>query len=132
MHRWIAWLQRVGSTLALLYEQQYKSRSPLLLLSLGDISECTALGILELSDRHVDATSPLHQGMAFNWLRPVLAPRDRSLITVSALIVNNQNAQINYHLGRAMDNGLTQEQASEVLIHIAFYAGCRTRSRLFR
>ncbi len=57
------------------------------------------------------------------WLRPALAPRDRSLITVSALISNNQTAQITYHLGRAMDNGLTQEQASEVLTHIAFYAG---------
>jgi 4-carboxymuconolactone decarboxylase len=57
------------------------------------------------------------------WLRPALAPRDRSLVTLSALIANGQTAQISYHLGRAMDNGLTQEQASEVLTHIAFYAG---------
>jgi 4-carboxymuconolactone decarboxylase len=57
------------------------------------------------------------------WLRPALAPRDRSLVTVSALIANGQTGQITYHLGRAMDNGLTQEQASEVLTHIAFYAG---------
>ena len=57
------------------------------------------------------------------WLRPALAPRDRSLVTVSALIASGQVAQINYHLGRAMDNGLTQRQASEVLTHIAFYAG---------
>lgn len=57
------------------------------------------------------------------WLRPALAPRDRSLVTVSALIANGQTAQITYHLGRAMDNGLTQEQASEVLTQIAFYAG---------
>ena len=57
------------------------------------------------------------------WLRPALAPRDRSLVTVSALIACGQVAQITYHLGRAMDNGLTQGQASEVLTHIAFYAG---------
>ncbi|SEF45599.1 4-carboxymuconolactone decarboxylase [Bryocella elongata] len=57
------------------------------------------------------------------WLRPALAPRDRSLVTVSALIANGQTAQIPYHLNRAMDNGLTQSQASEVLTHIAFYAG---------
>ena len=57
------------------------------------------------------------------WLRPALAPRDRSLITVSALIANGQTAQIPYHLNRAMDNGLTQEQASGVLTHIAFFAG---------
>jgi 4-carboxymuconolactone decarboxylase len=57
------------------------------------------------------------------WLRPALAPRDRSLVTVSALIANGQVAQVTYHLNRAMDNGLTQEQASEVLTHIAFYSG---------
>jgi 4-carboxymuconolactone decarboxylase len=57
------------------------------------------------------------------WLRPDLAPRDRSLVTVSTLIASGQVAQISYHLNRAMDNGLTQEQAGEVLTHLAFYAG---------
>ena len=57
------------------------------------------------------------------WRRPALAPRDRSLVTVSALIALGHVAQITYHLNRAMDNGLTQEQASEVLTHLAFYAG---------
>jgi 4-carboxymuconolactone decarboxylase len=57
------------------------------------------------------------------WLRPGLAPRDRSLVTVSALIASGQVAQIPYHLNRAMDNGLTKAQASEMLTHLAFYAG---------
>ena len=57
------------------------------------------------------------------WLRPDLAPRDRSLVTVSALIASGQVAQIPYHLNRAMDHGLTQAQAAEVLTHLAFYAG---------
>lgn len=57
------------------------------------------------------------------WLRPDLAPRDRSLVTVSALIASGQVAQIPYHLNRAMDNGLTQTQAAEVITHLAFYAG---------
>jgi len=57
------------------------------------------------------------------WLRPDLAPRDRSLVTVSALIASGQVAQIPYHLNRAMDNGLTQAQAAEALTHLAFYAG---------
>jgi len=57
------------------------------------------------------------------WLRPDLAPRDRSLVTVSALISNGQIAQIPYHLNRAMDNGLTQLQAAEVVTQLAFYAG---------
>ena len=60
------------------------------------------------------------------WLRPALAPRDRSLITVSALVAAGQVAQIPYHLNRAMDNGLTQEQASEVLTQLAFHAGWPT------
>jgi 4-carboxymuconolactone decarboxylase len=57
------------------------------------------------------------------WLRPDLAPRDRSLVTVSALIASGQVAQIPYHLNRAMDHGLTQAQAAEVITHLAFYAG---------
>lgn len=57
------------------------------------------------------------------WLRPDLAPRDRSLVTVGALVASGQVAQIPYHLNRAMDNGLTQPQAAEVLTHLAFYVG---------
>jgi 4-carboxymuconolactone decarboxylase len=57
------------------------------------------------------------------WLRPGLAPRDRSLVTVSALVANGQVAQVTYHLNRAMDNGLTEPQAAEALTQLAFYAG---------
>lgn len=57
------------------------------------------------------------------WLRPDLAPRDRSLITVSSLIAAGQVEQVPYHLNRAMDNGLTRDEASEVISHLAYYAG---------
>lgn len=57
------------------------------------------------------------------WLRPGLAPRDRSLITVAALVTAGHVAQVTFHLNRAMDNGLTREQASEVLTQLAFVAG---------
>ena len=57
------------------------------------------------------------------WLRPGLAPRDRSMVTVSALVASGQVAQITYHLNRAMDSGLTEKQASEMLTQLAFYAG---------
>jgi 4-carboxymuconolactone decarboxylase len=57
------------------------------------------------------------------WLRPDLAPRDRSLVTVSALIASGQVAQLAGHLNRAMDNGLTQTQAAEAITHLAFYVG---------
>src|SRR5213079_2480092 len=53
------------------------------------------------------------------WLRPDLAPRDRSLVTVSALVATEHVAQITYHLNRAMDNGLTREQAGRVLCRLA-------------
>jgi len=57
------------------------------------------------------------------WLRPALAPRDRSLVTITALIATGQVAQVTFHLNRAMDSGLTREEAGEVIAHLAFYAG---------
>ena len=57
------------------------------------------------------------------WKRPDLGPRDRSLVTVSALIATGGVAQLTSHLNRAMDHGLTQPQAAEVIAHLAFYAG---------
>lgn len=57
------------------------------------------------------------------WLRPGLAPRDRSLVTVSALVATGQVAQLTYHLNRAMDNGLTRTHAEETMTQLAFYAG---------
>ncbi|ENN89353.1 Putative carboxymuconolactone decarboxylase [Rhizobium freirei PRF 81] len=66
------------------------------------------------------STDPLFRDL---WQRPGLAPRDRSLVTVSSLIASGQSAQITYHLNRAMDNGLTAEEAGEIVAHTAFYAG---------
>lgn len=57
------------------------------------------------------------------WLRPGLAPRDRSLVTVAALIATGQASSVPYHLNRALDNGLTQAEAGEVLAQLAFYTG---------
>jgi 4-carboxymuconolactone decarboxylase len=57
------------------------------------------------------------------WLRPDLAPRDRSLVTIGALVAGGQVAQLAAHLNRAMDNGLTQAEAAEAITHLAFYVG---------
>ena len=57
------------------------------------------------------------------WARPELSPRDRSLITVSALIAGGNTEQLTSHLRRAIDNGLTETELKEVIIHLAFYAG---------
>ena len=57
------------------------------------------------------------------WARPDLSPRDRSLVTISALIAMNRPDQLRSHLVRARDNGVTQAEVVEVITHLAFYAG---------
>jgi 4-carboxymuconolactone decarboxylase len=57
------------------------------------------------------------------WRRPGLSSRDRSLVTMTALIVIGQPEQLTFHANRGMDNGLSPEQAGEVLSHLAYYAG---------
>jgi 4-carboxymuconolactone decarboxylase len=57
------------------------------------------------------------------WERTELSKRDRSLITVAALITNGSTEQLRSHLGRAKDNGLSEAELKEVIIHLAFYAG---------
>src|SRR5579885_1157867 len=57
------------------------------------------------------------------WERPDLSKRDRSLITVAALIAGGNTEQLTRHLMRAKDNGLTETELKEVITHLAFYAG---------
>jgi 4-carboxymuconolactone decarboxylase len=57
------------------------------------------------------------------WNRPELSPRDRSLITVTALIAGGHSDQLPYHLNRALENGVTQTELLEAITHLAFYAG---------
>lgn len=57
------------------------------------------------------------------WKRPGLTPRDRSLVTVATLIANGSTEQLVGHLRIAQQNGLTQDELKEVIIHLAFYAG---------
>ena len=57
------------------------------------------------------------------WARPQLSPRDRSLVTISALIAMNRPDQLRSHLARARDNGVTEEEIVETITHLAFYAG---------
>lgn len=57
------------------------------------------------------------------WERPQLSPRDRSLVTVSVLAALYRAEQLGYHLGVALDNGLSVEELSEAITHLAFYAG---------
>jgi 4-carboxymuconolactone decarboxylase len=57
------------------------------------------------------------------WERPGLSKRDRSLITVAALVAMNRPQQLPFHLQLALDNGLTQNELVELMTHLAFYSG---------
>jgi len=57
------------------------------------------------------------------WARSELSPRDRSLVTCAALITNGSTEQLRGHLGRARQNGLSETELKEMIIHLAFYAG---------
>ena len=57
------------------------------------------------------------------WNRPELSPRDRSLITVAALIRGGDAAQLRFHGGHALKNGVTESELIETATHLAFYAG---------
>ena len=60
------------------------------------------------------------------WKRPGLSPRDKSLITVTCLVALNRIEQVEFHLNKALENGLTKEELVAALTHIAFYAGWPT------
>ena len=57
------------------------------------------------------------------WERPGLNKRDRSLITVAALVASYRPLQMPFHMQRALENGVTPEELTELVTHLAFYAG---------
>lgn len=57
------------------------------------------------------------------WERPGLSKRDRSLVTVAALVAMNRPDQLRFHLANARRNGVTQEELVEAITHLAFYGG---------
>jgi 4-carboxymuconolactone decarboxylase len=67
----------------------------------------------------------LTDGVLFDdvWERKELSKRDRSLITVAALIALNRPDQLRFHLGKAVENGVKKEELIETITHLAFYSG---------
>ena len=57
------------------------------------------------------------------WERPELSKRDRSMVTIAALIGMRQTDQLKSHMEKALDNGVTPTELSEIMTHLAFYAG---------
>ena len=63
---------------------------------------------------------------AETWKRTELSPRDRSMITVAVGTALYASSEVRYHVGRALDNGVTQDEISEIITHVTFYSGFPT------
>lgn len=76
----------------------------------------------------------LTQDLLFDdiWKRPGLSQREKSLITVTCLVALNRIEHVEFHLKKALDNGLTKEELVAAITHIAFYAGWPTAASAFR
>ena len=57
------------------------------------------------------------------WQRPQLSPRDRSLITVAALVALYRSNELPFHTKKAIENGVTRDEIVELITHLAFYSG---------
>lgn len=57
------------------------------------------------------------------WPRQQLSPKERSLVTVSVLVALGATEQLTYHLGLAKQNGASEDELKELVLHAAFYAG---------
>jgi 4-carboxymuconolactone decarboxylase len=97
-----------------------------------------------LGDQHVDravaATTPLtapfqdfitRYAWGEIWSRPGLSRAERSMITLTALVVLRQEEELAMHLRAALRNGLTSDQIGELLLHTAVYAGVPASNRAF-
>jgi len=78
----------------------------------------------DIAPKFVDLTENVLFGDI--WERKELSKRDRSLITVSALVALNRSEQLRFHLQRALENGVTQQELIEAITHLAFYSGWPT------
>jgi len=57
------------------------------------------------------------------WANPALSPRDRSLVTITSLISLYRTNELPFHLKKALENGVTQDEIIAVITHLAFYSG---------
>lgn len=79
----------------------------------GDELAAVVPGLVEMTDRVLYGEV---------WEREGLSKRDRSLLTVAALMTANRHQQLEAHLGLALKNGVTREELGEALLHLAFYS----------
>jgi len=75
----------------------------------------------DIAPKLADLTDDVLYGQV--WSDPTLSPRDRSLVTVSALVAMNRPPQLRSHLGLALRNGVTEDELIGAITHLAFYSG---------
>lgn len=57
------------------------------------------------------------------WKQPEMSPRDRSIVTCSVLAALGRTEELQAHVRRAIDNGVTKDQLRGLAVQVAFYAG---------
>lgn len=65
------------------------------------------------------------------WTRPGLPKETRSLITLAILVALNRNDEFRMHVRAALNNGVSQDQIREVLLHSAIYCGLPAANTAF-
>ena len=80
--------------------------------------------VRKVAPKLIDMTEKVVYGDV--WERPGLSKRDRSLITISALIAMGRSDQLKGHLERALANGVSRDEIGEVITHLALYSGWPT------
>lgn len=94
-------------------------------MTIGESAEREPSGAEKMFGDFAPALVSYTDGVLFGqvWERPELSPRDRSLVTVAALLTGGNTEQLTFHLARAKENGVTEEELIEAITHLAFYAG---------
>jgi len=112
----VEWMEQVS-------DQQYRNSQSTSGGVVGGVKEASAAPKLmrEFDPKLAELTNNVLYGDI--WERPGLSKRDRSLITVAAMIALNRPEQLRSHLQRARDNGVTKDEVVEMITHLAFYAG---------
>ena len=114
--RAVDWMEQVS-------DQQYGNSESTSGGGAGGVKEASAAPKLmrEFDPKLAELTEQCAYGDI--WEGPGLSKRDRSLITVAAMIALNRPEQLRSHLQRARDNGVTRDEVVEMITHLAFYAG---------
>ncbi len=101
-------------------DEQYAAASPSPAADADEPSRAQQL-MGDIAPKLADLTDDVLYGQV--WSDPKLSPRDRSLVTVSALVAMNRPPQLRSHLGLALRNGVTKDELIGAITHLAFYAG---------